>query len=84
MDGLIGIQYVEFNPSAVGVWLDEDRICVLLADGREITAPLAWYPRLLNATAEQRKQWKIVGGGYGITWEEIDEDISVRGLMRLH
>lgn len=53
-----------------------------LADGRVITVPLAFYPRLLQATAAQRAAWKIAGGGYGIRWEEIDEDLSVEGLLR--
>ena len=51
-------------------------------DGRTISAPLAWYPRLLQATEEQRKSWKIAGGGYGIHWPEIDEDLSTEGLLR--
>jgi hypothetical protein len=55
-----------------------------LADGREISAPLAYLPRLLDATPEQRSKWQIVGNGYGIDWEELDEDISVRGLLRIH
>ncbi len=51
-------------------------------DGRTITVPLAWYPRLLNATSEQRSKWQIAGGGYGIHWLEIDEDLSTKGLLR--
>jgi hypothetical protein len=51
-------------------------------DGRAIIVPLAWYPRLLHATAEQRGNWKIAGGGYGIHWPDIDEDLSVEGLLR--
>ncbi|MEB3337849.1 MAG: DUF2442 domain-containing protein [Leptolyngbyaceae bacterium] len=57
-------------------------ISVDLMDGRTITVPLAWYPRLLNATLEQRLQWEICGGGYGIHWEEIDEDLSAEGMLR--
>ncbi len=57
---------------------------IRLADGREISAPLAYLPRLLDATPEQRSKWQIVGNGYGIDWEELDEDISVRGLLRIH
>jgi hypothetical protein len=53
-----------------------------LADGRTISAPLAWYPRLLHATPEQRTNWQVAGAGYGIHWPEIDEDISVEGLLR--
>ncbi len=57
-------------------------IHVALMDGRSITVPLAWYPRLLNATLEQRSQWKICGGGYGLHWEAIDEDLSIEGMLR--
>ena len=66
------------------VTVDEHMLRVRLADGREIAAPLEWYPRLRDATPEQRSQWEIIGGGYGIHWEALDEDISVRGLLRLH
>lgn len=75
---------IEFDASAVGVDIDEDCLRVHLADGREISAPLAYFPRLLDATPEQRGRWELIGGGYGIHWEELDEDISVRGLMRIH
>ena len=54
---------------------------VVLADGREISVPLAWFPRLHNATAEQRKNWRLIGGGIGIHWEDVDEDISVESLL---
>ena len=60
----------------------EDELKVRLMDGRTISAPLAWYPRLLHATEDQRKNWKVAGGGYGIRWEEIDEDLSTEGLLR--
>lgn len=57
-------------------------IVVDLVDGRSIAVPLTWYPRLLNATPEQRSQWEICGGGYGLHWESIDEDLSVEGMLR--
>ena len=60
----------------------DDELRVRLMDGRTISTPLAWYPRLLHASAEQRKNWKIAGGGFGIHWEEIDEDLSTVGLLR--
>ncbi len=60
----------------------EDSLCVALSDGRKISVPLSWYPRLLHATAEQRKNWKVAGGGYGIHWPDIDEDLSTEGLLR--
>lgn len=55
---------------------------VRLVDGRTITVPLVQYPRLLNATPEQRKNWQIAGGGYGVHWPDIDEDLSTEGLLR--
>ena len=60
----------------------EERISADLMDDRTITVPLVWYPRLLNATPEQRSQWKVSGGGYSIHWEEIDEDLSTEGMLR--
>ena len=53
-----------------------------LMDGRTIIVPLVWYPRLLNASASERKNWRICGGGYGINWPDIDEDLSTEGLLR--
>ena len=60
----------------------EDTLSVSLRDGRVISVPLAWYPRLLRATPAQRNNWKISGGGYSINWPEIDEDLSTEGLLR--
>jgi len=64
------------------VHFSEDSISVDLIDGRTIIAPLAWYPRLLHATTQQRDNWQIAGGGYGIHWPDIDEDLSTEGLLR--
>ena len=64
------------------VSLTEDTLSVDLIDGRTIVVPLAWYPRLLHATAEQRQNWQVCGGGYGIHWPDIDEDLSTEGLLR--
>jgi hypothetical protein len=61
---------------------DEERLTVDLMDGRTIAVPLAWYPRLLAATPQQRARWEIAGGGYGIHWLDIDEDLSTEGLLR--
>ena len=63
------------------VHVTEDTISVDLYDGRTITAPLAWFPRLLHATPEQRANWRIAGAGYGIHWPDIDEDLSTQGLL---
>jgi hypothetical protein len=60
----------------------EDTLSVDLMDGRTVSVPLAWFPRLLHATPKQRKNWKISGSGYGIHWPDVDEDISTEGLLR--
>jgi Protein of unknown function (DUF2442) len=64
------------------VRFDSESLIVDLMDGRTISAPLAWYPRLLAASPEQRQDWEIAGGGYGIHWPAIDEDLSTEGLLR--
>jgi hypothetical protein len=64
------------------VQFTEDALAVDLADGRTIIVPLAWYPRLLEATMDQRRNWKIAGAGYGIHWPDVDEDLSTEGLLR--
>ena len=66
---------------ATRVEVSEDTLSVELADGRTIAAPLAWYPRLAYATAEERGSWRLIGGGRGIHWRAIDEDISVANLL---
>jgi hypothetical protein len=65
-----------------GVRFDERSLIVDLMDGRTIAVPLAWYPRLFDATPEQRAHWKKAGAGYGIHWPDIDEDLSTEGLLR--
>lgn len=66
----------------ISVTIADDYLAVTLMDGRIISVPLAWYPRLLNAAAEQLSDWSICGGGYGIHWESIDEDLSTEGILR--
>lgn len=66
---------------AVQVSFTRDSLVVTLADGRQVSAPLEWFPRLRDATAKQRKNWRLIGRGVGIHWEDIDEDISVRTLL---
>jgi hypothetical protein len=68
--------------TAVGVSCTTDSLNVVLADGRTVSAPLAWFPRLLDATPKQRAKWELIGGGIGIHWEAIDEDISVASLLQ--
>ncbi|HKN71640.1 MAG TPA: DUF2442 domain-containing protein [Terriglobales bacterium] len=60
----------------------DDTLSVSLRDGRVITVPLVWYPRLLKASPAQRRNWTIAGGGYGIHWPDLDEDLSTEGLLR--
>ncbi len=64
------------------VHFDDHSLIVDLMDGRTISVPLAWYPRLLHATPEQRAKWERAGAGYGIHWPDIDEDLSTDGLLR--
>ena len=64
------------------VRVSEDALSVDLLDGRTIIVPLAWYPRLLHATPTQRDNWQVAGGGFGIHWPDIDEDLSTEGLLR--
>jgi hypothetical protein len=64
------------------VQCSEDTLSVDLADGRSLSVPLAWFPKLLHATAEQRQHWELAGAGFGIHWPELDEDLSSEGLLR--
>ena len=78
----MSISDIKAGESVKDVHLTEDSLCVDLMDGRTITVPLAWYPRLLHATQEQRNIWEISAAGYGIHWPDIDEDLSTEGLLR--
>ncbi len=69
-------------PSAIGVEVSESTLSIELNDGRTISVPVGWYPRLTHATRKERDNWKIIDGGQGIHWEDIDEDISVEGLLQ--
>jgi hypothetical protein len=69
------------NPSATKVWFDENAMWLSLRDGRQLSVPLAYFPRLLKATSAQRNKFEMSGGGTGIHWDELDEDISVAGLL---
>jgi len=70
------------NVLATDIRFDADRMHVQLSDGREIIVPLEWFPSLRNATDEQRNRWRLIGKGVGIHWEDLDEDISLDGLLR--
>ena len=78
----MGILAIRADERVKNVYFTEETISVDLMDGRIITVPLAWYPRLLNATPDQRSNWEVCGGGYGIHWDEIDEDLSTEGMLR--
>ena len=67
---------------AVDVRFDVDIMHILLNGGREISIPLEWVPKLRNATKKQRANWRLIGGGVGIHWEDLDEDLSVRGILK--
>jgi len=75
---------IKVEPLATEVSFTENSLCVVLADGREVTVPLEWFPRLRDAEASQRQNWRLIGGGIGIHWEALDEDISVESLLALH
>ena len=73
---------VETTPRAQDVSLTEDELTVSLVDGRRVSVPLAWFPRLLHASPTQRSNWQLLGDGEGIHWPDVDEDLSVAGILR--
>lgn len=68
-------------PNAQHVTVSDDALIVELDDGRTLSTPLGWYPRLAHSTPAERKRWRLVGQGIGIHWEDLDEDISIEGLL---
>ena len=72
----------EVDPRAKEVHCSESELTVFLADGRRISVPLAWFPRLLRASPVQRENFELLGEGHGIHWPDVDEDVSVEGLLR--
>lgn len=68
-------------PNAQHVSVSDEALTVELEDGRTLSAPLGWYPRLAHAKPEERKRWRLIGQGAGIHWDDIDEDISIEGLL---
>jgi hypothetical protein len=72
---------VKLKPLATDVRVTATALRVALADGREISAPLTWFPRLQKASRAQRSKWRLIGGGLGIHWEDLDEDVSVEALL---
>ncbi len=75
------ISEIEYDYHAISVDFTDSSLHVVLADGREIYAPLEWFPRLRNASDEDRNNWRLIGKGIGIHWPTIDEDIAVKTLM---
>jgi hypothetical protein len=78
----MGIFALAADERVANVRSTEDSLAVDLMDGRTIIVPLAWYPPLLRATPAQRDRWEVGGGGYGIHWPDLDEDLSTEGLLR--
>lgn len=70
------------NPLATNLYFDNYNLIVELNDGRTISVPLEWFPRLLNASKKQRNNWRLIGKGIGIHWEDLDEDISVESILK--
>ena len=69
------------TPQAHKVWFTDTKMYVLLTDGREVGVPLEWFPKLRDASEEERMEWRLIGGGIGLHWENLDEDLSVAGLL---
>jgi hypothetical protein len=78
----MGILALRADERVANVTFSADSLSVALKDGGTISVPLAWYPKLLHASEEQRKKWTISGAGYGIHWPDLDEDLSTEGLLR--
>jgi len=80
----IMIKIIMIKTTQTAVRVTNDALTVDLSDGRTISVPLAWYPRLMHGTSAERKNWRLIGKGQGIHWADIDEDISVAGLLNGH
>jgi hypothetical protein len=78
----MGVLALAADERVVTVLFADDTFSVSLRDGRTITVPLAWYPKLLHGSLQQRNNWQVSGGGYGIHWPDLDEDLSTEGLLR--
>jgi hypothetical protein len=78
----MGTSVVRLDTRATDVAVTNDRLVVTLADGREVAAPLVWFPRLLEASESQRRSWSLIGRGRGIHWSDVNQDISVMSLLR--
>jgi hypothetical protein len=78
----VAISAVRIDPRVADVVIRDDRLDVRLRDGRLISTPLSWFPRLANAPADQRQVWEPSAAGLGIRWPLVDEDLSIEGLLR--
>lgn len=74
----------QLSPIAQNVTVTDDTLSVDLGDGRTISVPLAWFPRLVHATLEEKNNWRLIGNGQGIHWDDLDEDIGIDGLLEGH
>jgi hypothetical protein len=74
---------VRIEPLATHVEFTNDSLHVILADGREVSAPLEWFPRLLSATPEQRRHWEPIGDGVGVRWPDVNEDVETESLLAI-
>lgn len=75
---------IKFDDHAVDVSFTKNALHLVLADGREVSAPLEWFPKLRDATEKNRNNWRLIGNGVGVHWPEIDEDIAVGTIMKGH
>jgi hypothetical protein len=73
---------VKLDPDAVDAEVTDEVLRLTLADGRELSAPIEWFPRLRDASEAQRKNWRLIGGGEGVHWPDVDEDVAVSTLLR--
>ncbi len=80
----MSISAVELDTDVVDVEISEHLLKMVLADGRELAAPLEWFPRLRDATAAQCANWRLIGGGQGVHWPDVDEDVAISTLLRAH
>jgi len=77
----MSISIINKSTNATDLWFDENKMHISLVDGREISIPIDWFPSLRDASKEQRDNWRLIGDGEGIHWEDLDEDILVEALL---
>ncbi len=77
------ISGLQYDANAIDVQFGDAAMRVALSDGREVSVPLEWFPRLRDATDAQRRRWRLIGGGEGIHWADLDEDVSISSLLGL-